>query len=63
MAVTSRTVADACAAADRTARELAAASTERKDAALEAMARLLGERVEDVLEANAADLADERAED
>ncbi len=33
-----------------------------KDAALEAMARLLGERVGDVLEANAADLADERAE-
>ncbi len=32
-----------------------------KDAALAAVVRLLGERVEEVLEANAADLADERA--
>jgi glutamate-5-semialdehyde dehydrogenase len=51
-----------CAAAQRAARELGAASTEVKDAALEAIARLLGERVADVLEANAADLADERAD-
>ena len=41
---------------------LAGASTEAKDAALEATARLLGERASEVLEANAADLADERAE-
>ena len=41
---------------------LAGASTEVKDAALEATARLLGERACEVLEANAADLADERAE-
>jgi len=40
---------------------LASASTEAKDAALEATARLLGERTGDILEANAADLADERA--
>jgi glutamate-5-semialdehyde dehydrogenase len=33
-----------------------------KDAALAGIARLLGERVGDVLEANAADLADERAD-
>ncbi len=36
-------------------------STEARDAALEAAARLLGERVAEVLDANAADLADERA--
>ena len=39
----------------------ASASTEAKDAALEATARLLGERSAEILEANAADLADERA--
>ncbi len=62
MAVATRTVAETCEAARRAARELGGASTEAKDAALEAIARLLGERVGDVLEANAADLADERAE-
>ena len=62
MAVTTRTVAETCAAAQLAARELGSASTEAKDAALEATARLLGERTEEVLEANAADLADERAE-
>ncbi len=40
---------------------LASAKSAAKDAALEATARLLGERVSEVLEANAADLADERA--
>ena len=40
---------------------LGSASTEAKDAALEATARLLGERSAEILEANAADLADERA--
>jgi glutamate-5-semialdehyde dehydrogenase len=62
MAVTTRTVAETCAAAQRAARELAWAPTAIKDAALEATARLLGERTEEVLAANAADLADERAE-
>ncbi len=62
MAVTTTSVAETCAAARRAARELGAAPTAAKDAALEAIARLLGERVADVLEANAADLADERAE-
>ncbi len=38
------------------------APTNVKNAALGAIARLLGERVADVLEANAADLADERAD-
>ena len=41
---------------------LAAASTESRNAALEAVAGLLDERVEEILEANGADLADERAE-
>jgi glutamate-5-semialdehyde dehydrogenase len=62
MAVAAKTVAESCSAARRAARELGAASTAEKDAALEGIARLLGERVGDVLEANAADLADERAE-
>ncbi|HEY8810095.1 MAG TPA: glutamate-5-semialdehyde dehydrogenase [Solirubrobacterales bacterium] len=62
MAVTTSSVAETCAAAQRAARVLGAASTATKDAALDAIARLLGERVGDVLEANAADLADERAE-
>ena len=42
--VTTTTVAETCAAAKRAARALASASTEAKDAALEATARLLGER-------------------
>ncbi len=61
MAVTTITVADACAAAKQAARTLASASPAAKDAALAATARLLGERANEVLEANAADLADERA--
>jgi glutamate-5-semialdehyde dehydrogenase len=61
MAVTTRTVPEICAAAKRASRELASASTEAKDAALAATARLLGERSGEILEANAADLADERA--
>ncbi len=61
MAVTTKTVAEICAAARRASRELAGVSTGNKDAALEATARLLGERTGEILEANAADLADERA--
>jgi glutamate-5-semialdehyde dehydrogenase len=61
MAVTTTTVAETCAAAKRSARVLASASTETKNAALAATARLLEERTEEILEANAADLADERA--
>jgi glutamate-5-semialdehyde dehydrogenase len=63
MAVTETTVAESCAAAKRAARAIAAASTEAKNAALEATAVLLEERAETILEANAADLADERAAD
>jgi glutamate-5-semialdehyde dehydrogenase len=61
MAVTTTTLSDTCAAAKRAARVLASASTEAKNATLEASARLLGERTEAILEANAADLADEGA--
>jgi glutamate-5-semialdehyde dehydrogenase len=61
MAVTTTTVAASCAAAKLAARALASASTASKNAALEATARLLEERTDQILEANAADLADERA--
>ncbi|HWO16012.1 MAG TPA: glutamate-5-semialdehyde dehydrogenase [Solirubrobacterales bacterium] len=61
MATTTTSVAEACSAAQRAARGLAGASTEVKDIALQATARLLGERTAEILEANAADLADERA--
>jgi glutamate-5-semialdehyde dehydrogenase len=61
MAVTTQTVAEVCEASKRAALALGSASTEAKDAALEAATRLLGERKAGILEANAADLADERA--
>jgi glutamate-5-semialdehyde dehydrogenase len=61
MAVTTTSVAESCAAAKRAARVLAGASTRAKDAALEETARLLEERSDQILEANAADLADDRA--
>src|ERR1044072_9813274 len=61
MAIATKTVAENCEAARRAARELGSASTEAKDVALEWIARLLGERTAEVLEANEADLADERA--
>jgi glutamate-5-semialdehyde dehydrogenase len=54
-------VAEVCEQAKRASRRLASADTEVKNAALERLAELLGERRESVLEANAADLADERA--
>jgi glutamate-5-semialdehyde dehydrogenase len=61
MATTAPSVAETCAAAKRAARKLAQAGTEQKNAALEAAARLLEGRKASVLEANAADLSDERA--
>jgi glutamate-5-semialdehyde dehydrogenase len=61
MAVATRSIAESCIAAQRAARRLAGVPTSAKDAALEATARLLDERTEAILEANAADLADERA--
>src|ERR1700712_2444108 len=61
MAVATRTIAESCIAAKRAARVLGRAPTAAKDAALAAPARLLDERADAILEANAADLADERA--
>ena len=61
MATATRTVADVCASAKRASRELSTATTQTKDAALARLAELLGERSDEILEANAADLADERA--
>jgi glutamate-5-semialdehyde dehydrogenase len=61
MAIATRTVIDACESAKSAARALATAPTEVKDRALERLADLLGERVDEVLSANALDLADERA--
>ncbi len=61
MAVTTQTIPEVCESAKRAALALGSASTEAKDLALEATARLLGERRAGILEANAADLADERA--
>jgi glutamate-5-semialdehyde dehydrogenase len=63
MAITTRSLEESCLAAKKASRVLASAPTASKDAALDATARLLGERVEEILEANAADLADERAAD
>jgi glutamate-5-semialdehyde dehydrogenase len=62
MATTVISARETCEAAQRAARVLGTASTASKDAALEATARLLGERASEILEANAADVADERAE-
>ncbi len=61
MATTTRTVAETCASAKRASRELGVASTETKNAALGRLAELLSERTPQILDANAADLADERA--
>ncbi len=61
MAIAALSVTDACESAQRAARTLATASTASKDRALERLAELLVERADEILEANAADLADERA--
>ena len=61
MATATRNVAEVCASAKRASRELAIASTESRNVALARLAELLVERREGVLEANAEDLADERA--
>ena len=61
MATVTRSVAEACTSAKRASRELATASTETKNAALGRLTELLEGRGDAILEANAADLADERA--
>ena len=62
MATATRTVSEACASAKSAARTLAATDNATKNRALEALARLLDERTPEILEANAGDLADERAQ-
>ncbi len=62
MATTEKTTQDALESAKAASGALARASTEVKNAALIRLAALLRERSGEVLEANAADLADERAE-
>ena len=57
MATTAPTVADVCRAARAASRALATASDHVKDAALEAMASALEERLDEVLEANGRDMA------
>ena len=61
MAATTRTVSEALEDARAASLALGRAESARKDAALTRLAGLLRERSEDVLTANAADLADERA--
>ena len=61
MATATRTVAEVCASAKEASHELATATTATKNAALERLAALLGDRTAEILEANRADLADERA--
>src|SRR5579884_2095957 len=56
MATTAISVAGTCAAAKRASRVLATLPTAVKDGALEAIAQGLGERTEEILEANAQDL-------
>jgi glutamate-5-semialdehyde dehydrogenase len=61
VATATTSVAEVCEQAKRASRQLATTDTEAKNAALERLAELLAERRGEVLEANAADLADERA--
>ena len=61
MATTSVTVADACLAARDAASALGRSGLSARDGALERIAELLSDRVEEILQANAGDLDDERA--
>ena len=61
MAIALKTVLDACESAKSASHALASADTNTKDRALERLAELLIEHTDEILEANAADLADERA--
>ena len=61
MAITTQSVADVCRAAKRAARDLAPLDTATKNAALEAIAAAVDDRVEEILEANARDMEAGRA--
>ena len=56
MATAAQSVADVCAAAREASRVLATVDDQTKDAALEAMASALEDRLDEVLEANARDM-------
>jgi glutamate-5-semialdehyde dehydrogenase len=56
MAVQTRSVADVCAAAKEASRTLARLDSATRDAALEAIAKALEARVDEIVEANALDL-------
>ena len=56
MVTRTRSVADVCAAASEASRELARVDSGTKDAALRAMAGALGERADEILEANERDV-------
>jgi glutamate-5-semialdehyde dehydrogenase len=62
MATALKTVTQACESAKGAAHALGGADAATRNRALERLAELLGERTSEVLQANAADLADERAE-
>src|SRR2546421_3962498 len=57
MATTAISVAETCAAAKRASRQLASLPSALKDAALEAIADAIDARTEEILEANARDVA------
>jgi len=62
MATATRSVSEVCESAKRASHELAVASTDARNGALLRLAELLEARTEEILAANAEDLADERAE-
>lgn len=62
MATVEESVEQRCRAAKAAAAELAGSSADQRNRALTAIARLLNERSGDILAANAADLADPRAQ-
>jgi glutamate-5-semialdehyde dehydrogenase len=62
VATTTRSVAETCAEARSASRALAALDSATKDAALEAMASALEDREEEILDANARDMEDGRAQ-
>src|SRR5437588_3893535 len=63
MATTTISVSERCAAAKQAARTLATLPSGTKDAALEAIAAAIGERADEILEANARDVESAREGD
>jgi glutamate-5-semialdehyde dehydrogenase len=61
MATATRSVAELCSSAKQASRELAIADTGTRNGALTRLADLLTDRAREILDANAADLADDRA--